>query len=158
MATRLSDALVAEAVQLRASWPSFAATVRGLVVGLADAGRIPADHIDEAVQLLCERESISSTAIVEISVSIPHARFPAIDGIVAALATSSNGVYQHGQGLPISIVVLVLTSPKLTTEHLGFLASLSMLLQSERIRESIKKAVSPTQVLALIAEHEREFR
>lgn len=158
MANRLSDAIVAEAVQLRASWPSFAATVRGMVEALAAAGRVPVDHIDEAVRLLCERESISSTAIAEIRVSIPHARFPAIDGIVAALATSSNGVYQHGQGLPISIVVLVLTSSKLTTDHLGFLASLSMLLQSERVRESIEKAVSPTQVLALIAEYEREFR
>lgn len=154
MTIRLSDALTLDAVRLRSSWPSFEATVRALVETLADAGRLPQANIDEAVRILCEREEISSTAIVEISVSIPHARFPAVDGIVAALAVAPEGVYQHGHGLPISIVVLVLTSPKLTTEHLGFLASLSMLLQSERLRDSIEKAVSPQQVMALIAEHE----
>lgn len=157
MVIRLSDALTPETVRLRSSWPSFDATVRALVESIAEAGRMPREGIDGAVRLLCEREAISSTAIVDINVSIPHARFAQVDGIVAALAAAPQGVYQYGHGLPISIVVLVLTSPSLTTEHLGFLASLSMLLQSERLRDAIERAVSPQQVMALIAEQEQEI-
>jgi len=156
MTVRLSDALTADTVLLRSSWQDFDATLRGLVEAVVSTGRVPAADADGLVRLLQQREAISSTAIVDISVSIPHVRFAGVDGIVAALAAAPEGVYRHGHGLPISIVVLVLTSPALTTEHLSFLASLSMLLQSDRLREAIKMAASPQQVLALIAEQERE--
>lgn len=158
MATRLSDALIPETVLLRTSWDGLEATIAGAVEALADAECVVRDDVPKVVRLLCEREFISSTAMPDIGVSIPHARFANTRGIAAALVACPGGVYEHGHGLPIEIVVLVLTSPAMTNEHLSFLASLSELLQSERFRAAIVKATSAQQVLALIAEQERERR
>lgn len=156
MIVRLSDALSPDTVLLRSSWDGLEAMIGGVVDSLAEARRLPRERVPEAVRILCERETISSNAMVEIGVCIPHARFAGTNSIVAALAACPGGVYQHGHGLPIEIVVLVLTSPALINEHLSFLASLSELLQSERTRAAIVRASSPQQVLALIAEQERE--
>jgi len=155
---RLCDVLSVETILLRSSWVGLSRTVEGIVATLTASQRLPLECEPEAVRLICEREQISSTAMVDIGVSIPHARFAGANGIVAALAACPGGVYQHGLGLPIEIVVLVLTSPALTTEHLSFLASLSELLQSDRMRRAIVHAVSSQQVLALIAEQERDNR
>lgn len=155
MTVRLSDVLSVDTVLLRESWDGLDAMIGAVVDTLAAADRLPRELVPEAVRVLCEREAISSTAMVEIGVSIPHARFAGTSRIVAALAACPGGVYQHGHGLPIEIVVLVLSSPAMINEHLGFLAALSELLQSERTRAAIVGATSPQQVLALIAEQER---
>lgn len=155
MQVRLSDVLSVDTILLRSAWPDFRACVDGMLGALVTVDRLPAEQLRPAGKLVCEREEIASTAMVDIGVSIPHARFAGVDGITAALAACPQGVYDHGLGLPIEIVVLVLTSPALTTEHLRFLASLSELLQSERTRRAIVQAASAQQVLALIAEQER---
>ncbi len=97
---------------------------------------------------------MASTAMVDIGVSIPHARLHGISGILAAMAVSPRAVYNAGDGLPISIVVLVLSSPAVVGEHLTFLASLSMLLQSARFRQSVRNAASAEQVERLIRSSE----
>jgi PTS system nitrogen regulatory IIA component len=93
--------------------------------------------------------------MVDIGVSIPHARVEGVRGIVLAIAVSPDGVYQVAAGAPISIVALVLSSPTLTGEHLNYLASISMLLQSEQTRQRLRDAHDPTEVLRLVHEHER---
>jgi len=67
---------------------------------------------------------------------------------------SPRAVYQVGDGLPISIVVLVLSSPTLVGEHLNFLASLSMLLQSARFRERVRNAATAEEVQQLVRSNE----
>jgi PTS system nitrogen regulatory IIA component len=88
-------------------------------------------------------------------VSMPHARLDGVDGIAAAIAVSPTAVYQLADGLPIAIVVLVLSSPSLTGEHLNFLAALSMLLQSAQFRRQLCNAASPQEVLDLVRGSER---
>jgi mannitol/fructose-specific phosphotransferase system IIA component (Ntr-type) len=154
MAMRVSEALAAGGVMVRPEWGSFAATVSGLVERLVSSGRLPGQLAGEAVRRIQEREAVASTAMVDIGVSIPHARLDGIDGIVAAMAVSPRAVYQVGDGLPISIVVLVLSSPTLVGEHLNFLASLSMLLQSERFRQRVRNAETAEEVQQLVRSNE----
>ena len=154
MAIRVSEALAAGGVMVRPEWDSFAATVSGLVERLVSSGRLPGQLAGEAVRRIQEREAVASTAMVDIGVSIPHARLDGIDGIVAAMAVSPRAVYQVGDGLPISIVVLVLSSPTLVGEHLNFLASLSMLLQSERFRQRVRNAETAEEVQQLVRSNE----
>jgi PTS system nitrogen regulatory IIA component len=154
MAIRVSEALAAGGVLVRPEWGSFAATVSGLVERLVSSGRLPGQLAGEAVRRILEREAVASTAMVDIGVSIPHARLDGIDGIVAAMAVSPRAVYQVGDGLPISIVVLVLSSPTLVGEHLNFLASLSMLLQSERFRQRVRNAATAEEVQQLVRTNE----
>ena len=154
MRMRVSDALMDGAIVVQAAWDSFDETVRGLVDHLVSAGQLPSSLAEQAVRRICEREALASTAMVDIGVSIPHARLDSIKGIVAALAVSPHAVYQVADGLPISLVVLVLSSPRLTGEHLTFLSAVSMLLQSERLRRQLRGAASADEVLRLIRGNE----
>jgi mannitol/fructose-specific phosphotransferase system IIA component (Ntr-type) len=155
MVIRVSDALAAGGVMVRPEWGSFAATVSGLVERLVSSGSLPSHLAAEAVRRIQEREAVATTAMVDIGVSIPHARLDGIDGgIVAAMAVSPRAVYQVGDGLPISIVVLVLSSPTLVGEHLNFLASLSMLLQSARFRQRVRNAATAEEVQQLVRNNE----
>jgi nitrogen PTS system EIIA component len=154
MVMRVSDALVGEPI-VQPAWESFDTAIVGLVDHVVACGRLPGTLAGRAVHNIREREVIASTAMVDIGVSIPHARLHGIDAIAAAIAVAPTAVYQLADGLPISIVVLVLSSPMLTGEHLNFLSSLSLLLQSARIRGQLRNAASPREVLRLVQESER---
>lgn len=154
MIIRVSDVLPADSVLVQPMWEGFAETINRLVERLVVAGRLPAELAPGAVRLIQEREAVVSTAMVDIGVCIPHARLEGIEGIVAAMAVSSRAVYHAGDRLPISIVVLVLSSPALAGEHLSFLAGLSMLLQSARFRQSVRNAAAPEEVERLIRANE----
>ncbi|HXQ22856.1 MAG TPA: PTS sugar transporter subunit IIA [Candidatus Acidoferrales bacterium] len=151
----VSSALAGEAIIVRPTWRSFEETITGLVDRLIVAGRLPQPLAARAVQRICEREAAASTAMVDIGVSIPHARLDGVTGIVAAMAVSSGAVYEVGDHLPISIVALVLSPPNLTGEHLNFLSALSLLLQSSRVREALRAATTPATVLRLVQSSEQ---
>jgi mannitol/fructose-specific phosphotransferase system IIA component (Ntr-type) len=154
MVMRISEGLTDGAVVVRESWQTFEETINGMVARLAATGRLPSTLIDPAVLRICEREAIASTAMVDIGVSIPHARVEGIREIMLAIAVAPGGVYEVAAGAPISIVALVLSSPALTGEHLNVLSSISMLLQSEQTRRRLRDAENPSEVLRLVHEHE----
>ena len=154
MVIRVSDALAVGGVMVRPEWDGFTATVSGLVERLVSSGSLPSHLAAAAVRRIHEREAVATTAMVDIGVSIPHARLDGISSIVAAMAVSPRAVYQVGDGLPISIVVLVLSSPTLVGEHLNFLASLSMLLQSARFRQRVRNAATAEEVQQLVHSNE----
>ncbi|MBP1684920.1 MAG: putative IIA-like nitrogen-regulatory protein PtsN [Deltaproteobacteria bacterium] len=154
MFPRVSHALPADSVLVQPAWGDLDETIRQLVARLVTAGRVPAELATEAVRLIQEREAVASTAMVDIGVSIPHARLDGVSGIVAAMAVSPQAVYEAGNRLPISIVVLVLSSPALAGDYLNFLASLSMLLQSARFRQRLRNAATPQEVENLIRANE----
>jgi len=154
---RVSDTLVGEPL-VRPGWKSFDDAVAGLVAHVVAADRLHGSLAAQAVQHIREREAMASTAMVDIGVSIPHARLDGIDGIAAAMAVAPTAVYQLADGLPISIVVLVLSSPALTGEHLNFLSTLSLLLQSAQIRRQLRNATSSHEVLRLVREKEPSAR
>lgn len=147
---RLSDGLAASTFLIGPKWTTFDEMVSGMINGLVEAGRLPEQLRAETVRHVREREVIAGTAMVDIGVSIPHARVEGIDGVISAVAVSPDAVYYVTDGLPISIVVLVLSSPSLSGEHLNFLAALSLLLQSEATRAALRKADCIEQFVALV--------
>ena len=154
MAIRVGDALAAGVVVIQPAWQTFEEAVSGLVDELVAARRLPTSLRMTAAQRIREREAIANTAMVDIGVSIPHARLEGIAGIIAGLAVSPTMVYQVADRLPISIVALVLSPPSLTGEHLDFLSSLSMLLQSGRNRAALRAATTPEDVARLVRANE----
>jgi mannitol/fructose-specific phosphotransferase system IIA component (Ntr-type) len=152
---RVSEALISGAIVVHPMWKTFDDAVAGLVDRLVASARLPQDLIQIAIARIREREAMASTAMVDIGVSIPHARLDGISGVIAAVAVSPHAVYQVAHGLPISIVALVLSSPSLSGEHLNFLSSLSMLLQSARIRDRLRNAATADEVLRLIRANEQ---
>ncbi len=150
--TNVVDIIASGGVVLSASYPEFADVVARLVDTLVGRGQLPESLRDAAIAAVCEREELSSTVMVEIGVSIPHARLEGVDGVIGAMAVSPDGVYQAMTGVPITIVVLVLSSPDLAGDHLNVLAGLSMLLQSETVRSGVVVADGDSTVLELLRE------
>src|SRR5512139_1317002 len=115
---------------MRPACASFEEAVGDLVDILIANQCLPAALRESATRAVIERESMQSTAIVEIGVAVPHARVEGVEGVVAAMAASPTAVYYAMTGVPISIVVVVLSAPELVGDHLDTLAGVSMLLQS----------------------------
>ena len=149
---RAVDILESGGVLLSPGYTDFRETVEALVDQLIQSGQLAAGARGEAVAAVCQREELSSTVMVEIGVSIPHARLTGVDGVIGSLAMSPTAVYHAMAGVPISIVILVLSSPDLAGEHLNVLAGLSMLLQSQSVRDAIGDATDPRQVIDLLRE------
>ena len=129
---------------------TFSDAVGGLVDVLIGNQRLPAALRQRAVRSVCERESMASTAIVEIGVSVPHARLEGVTGVVAALAAAPTALYYATAGVPISIMVLVFSAPDLIGEHLNALAGVSLLLQSATLRRRIEHAVDSATALRIL--------
>lgn len=150
--SRVVDIIEAGGVLVAPTYADFADAVAALVDSLIERGQLDARLREEAIEAVCEREKLSSTAMVEIGVSIPHARLRGVRGVIGALAASPTGVYQAMAGVPISIVILVLSSPDLAGDHLNVLGGLSMLLQSESLRQGVSRASGGDAVIGLLRE------
>jgi mannitol/fructose-specific phosphotransferase system IIA component (Ntr-type) len=151
---RLSETFEAGGVIVAPPWRTFEEAVRGMVTQLVASGQVEATLGETAMRAICEREATCSTAIVEIGVSVPHARMEGIKGLVAAFATSPTAVYLETAGVPIRIMVLVLSAPELAAQHLQFLAKISMLLQSESVRQTLLNASDSSVALAFLRARE----
>lgn len=151
---KLSDIFEAGGVVVRPGWGSFEDGIRGLVERLTVGGQVDSLLAEAAINAICEREGQESTAIVEIGVSVPHARLEGVRGLVASLATSQEPLYYETAGVPIRLMVLVLSAPEMAAQHLGFLSKISMLLQSEDVRRRLYEATDEPAVLAFLRENE----
>src|SRR5213079_3392907 len=103
-----------ELIRVAPPWRTFEETIAGLVAVLAAAR--------SAIQAVTAREAASSTALLDIHASVPHARLPGITQPVSALATSPHGLYEAVPTVPIQVVALVLSPPTATAQHLTILA------------------------------------
>jgi len=151
---RLSEVFEAGGIIVAPPWRTFEEAVHGMVTQLTASGRLDLALREEAVRAICEREATCSTAMVEIGVSIPHARLKGIRGLAATFATSPTAVYLETAGVPIRIMVLVLSAPELAGQHLHFLAKISMLLQSESVRQTLLNVSDSAAALAFLRAHE----
>jgi mannitol/fructose-specific phosphotransferase system IIA component (Ntr-type) len=148
--SRATDIIEAGGILLCERSTTFEDAVRLLIDNLVERELLSPRLRDEAVTAVCERERLASTAMVEIGVSIPHARVEGIQGVIGALAASPSAVYHAMAGVPISIVAVILSAPNSAGEHLNVLASLSLLLQSQAVRRGIEQAGDAAAALAVL--------
>lgn len=154
-ANRIIDIVETGGVLVGSNYRTFEDAMAALVDRLVDNGCVPEELRDEAVRAVCEREEISSTAIVEIGVSIPHARLDGVSGVVASMAVSPTAVYYAMEEVPIAIVVVVLSPPDLAGDHLNMLAGLSLMLQSDEVRRALRSARSADAAIATLSQSTR---
>jgi mannitol/fructose-specific phosphotransferase system IIA component (Ntr-type) len=147
---RVTDIITAGGILVQRPCQTFEGAVRDLVATLVQQGQVPASLEVQAVRAICDREQMASTVIVEIGVSVPHARMEGIRGVVGALATSPTAIYYAMASVPITIMALVLSAPDRAAEHLNVLGSLSILLQSEKLRHGLEEAKDASQAFAIL--------
>jgi len=107
-------------------------------------------------QKIKEREQESTTGIGE-GVAIPHAKTAAVTKATLAAAVSLKGIdYEALDGQPSHLFFMIAAPEGANNTHLEVLARLSTILMDEAFRESLKKATSVDQFLALIDEKDQE--
>ena len=149
---RLSEALALERIDLNLSNTEKLPVIEemiGLVsrsLNVGDPGPILA-HV-------LEREGLSSTA-VDHGIAIPHAHCEQVEGVVAALGVSRQGLdYDAPDGQPVHLVFLILASPEATPAYLSVLGRTARIFHREEMRQEVLAATAPGDVLELIARHE----
>ena len=113
------------------------------------------DHILEVV---FKRESSISTGVGE-GVAIPHGTVDCIDDLVGAFGISRDGIdFDSFDGETVHFVLLLLVPKDRFGQHIKTLAQIARTLNKNSIRDRIRSAESPGDVLKIIeqAEHEIE--
>ena len=122
-----------------------------------------ADRLRERAQILdfdtfvsevLNREKEFSTGIGD-GIAIPHARTDAVTDFVVAVGRVPGGIqFDSIDHLSVDIVILMGTPAESKRTYLQFLATLNLLLKRGGIREALRAAKSPDEVIRIFRENE----
>jgi PTS system nitrogen regulatory IIA component len=108
------------------------------------------------ISVLLERESLGSTGVGN-GIAIPHAKADLTKKIVIAFGKSEKGIdFDSLDKKPVYLVFLIIAPEEAHESYLRVLARISRLLHEEKIRNRLRAAQSPRQVINLIREEEKE--
>ena len=94
----------------------------------------------EVLEHLEERERLGSTGFGR-GVAIPHARFPGLSRPVAALLKLRHPAdFASADGLPVDLVIGLLSPENSGATHLHALAAISRLMRDERVHDALSDA------------------
>jgi len=97
------------------------------------------------------REKIGSTGFGG-GVAVPHGRIEGLDQVFGYFARLSVPVdYQAVDGMPVDLVVLLLSPPDAGADHLKALASVSRMLRDRQAVAKLRGARSKDALVALLA-------
>jgi PTS system fructose-specific IIC component len=108
----------------------------------------------ELLAALAKRENLESTGIGN-GIAIPHARTDSVKDVLLAFARSPHGVdFSSIDGKPSYLIFLIASPENKKSEYIMTLAKLSRLLRKQDVREKLKNAGSPDEILTIIKENE----
>ncbi|WP_076791591.1 PTS sugar transporter subunit IIA [Chlorobium sp. KB01] len=103
------------------------------------------------------REEEMSTGIGK-QIALPHAKTSAVTEPVLALATLQREInFDSIDNEPVQIVFLLATPAEMLAEHLKLLGRITRLAGREEVRRSLLLARSPSEVLELFREEEKDL-
>jgi mannitol/fructose-specific phosphotransferase system IIA component (Ntr-type) len=115
------------------------------------AAGVVADADDLARRLL-EREKLGCTAVGG-GVAIPHTKSKSVDDLRLAIATLKPGAdFGAPDGVPVTLVFLVISPAQSPALHLQALARISRLLRQPGARERILAARTPREIVSAVAD------
>ena len=148
MAIRVSDLLVPERVSVAAAATSRKRALEHLSVLLAGARETSSQRL--FFDQLIARERLGSTGL-GFGVAIPHARVPGLQEARGAFMRVGAGIdFDAPDGGRVDLMFGLAVPEQCTEEHLEILAMLARLLSTEKLRESLRRARSGEEVLALL--------
>ena len=93
-------------------------------------------------------ERRSSTGM-QHGVAIPHAKTAAVDRLLAAVAVTRHPIdFDSLDGKPCRIFVMTLSPIDQVGPHMRFLAEIGRLLKDRHVRDAVRTARTPTELLA----------
>ncbi|USG65924.1 fructose-specific PTS transporter subunit EIIC [Brevibacillus ruminantium] len=152
---RIGDLLKEDTIVLALASSTKEEVLDELIAKLDEAGRL--NSRDEMKQAILARENLSSTGIGE-GIAIPHAKSAAVKTPSIAFGFSKEGVdFDSLDQQKAHLFFMIAATENANQAHLETLALLSQMLMDEGFREKLMTAGSKEEILAIIAEKEREI-
>jgi two-component system sensor histidine kinase KdpD len=123
------------------------AVLEDLVGALARAN--PGVHREDALLRLEERERQGSTFLNE-GIALPHARLDGLESPQTALGLTRQGVSDAPAGMPVEVVLLVLTPAGDPDSGVRILGAAARALQKRELRQRLRQAGTPGEALEAI--------
>jgi len=109
---------------------------------------------NEFIKALAKRENLESTGIGD-GIAIPHARTNAVEDLVLAFARSPKGIdFSSIDGKPSHIIFLIASPEGKKSEYILALAKLSRLLRKHAVRDLLRQAKDPEEIMDIIKKNE----
>jgi len=119
-----------------------------LAQGFADAYALDPEDVLEALQ---EREALGSTGFGR-GVAMPHARLDVVDEPVAMLLHLERDVdYNAADGVPVRLVMGLISPRDAGALHLHALAAMSRLTRDERLLHQLFEATGEEELFSIVA-------
>ncbi len=119
---------------------------------LAAAGAV--SDASDLTRRLLERERLGCTGLGG-GIAIPHCKLKEVDEIVLAVASSPGGVDFHApDGVPVTLIFLILSPAEAPAMHLQALARISRLVKTPGVADTLRRAGTPEELFATIKEAE----
>lgn len=104
----------------------------------------------EAERIVFERERCMSTGM-ECGIAIPHGKTNTVDRLVVAMALKPEGLdFDSVDKVAANVFIITLSPVTQTGPHLRFMAEVSTLLRSARMRASLMAAKTPEEVISVL--------
>lgn len=147
LAGLLSPSRVIAEMDSQEHWPAIAELVDHLV----QQDALPEESRESVLTALKEREDQRSTGIGN-GVAIPHCFSEDIEEVSMVFGRSEKGIeFCSLDRAPVHYVVLFVVPQSQYTLHLKTLAAIAKILNSAETRESLGKAESPEEILAVLS-------
>ena len=130
--------------------------IEELINLLVETKKIP-DKM-KALQRVLEREQMISTGIGE-GVAIPHAKYDQITKPLLAFGRSDDGLkFESLDGQKVHLIFLLLSPKEDPSKYVKLLGKTARLLNNSDLREALKSAQTPEEIINTIKEAERKLR
>ena len=151
---RITDLLDVRSISLDAAPKNKQEAIDAAVALMVKGGKI---NDEEAYKKqVYAREEESTTGIGE-GIAIPHGKCDAVDRPGLSAMVIREGVdFDSLDGAPVTLLFLIAAPNTEDNVHLDVLSKLSMMLMDERFTESLRKAETPEQFLAIIDQADEE--
>ena len=152
MVLKISEFLKPESIIMQMKSRDKIAALKELVDNLVENKAV--ENGEEFQKALAKRENLESTGIGD-GIAIPHARTDAVKDLILAFARSEEGVdFSAIDGRPSHLIFLIASPENKKSEYIMALAKLSRLLRKQEVRQLLKKAGDPDEILSIIKKNE----
>ena len=144
---RLEDASRDGACLLNLKAGDMPAIFQNTVSQLVGQGKLPAEHRDEIIAALLEREGEMSTAIGH-AVAVPHAYLDVLAAPVVVFIQLAHPLNMGApDGIPTRFLIMLLGPTGAAVEHLDALTNIARLMSDDELRYEAGEAGNPQDLL-----------
>ena len=149
----LSELLEERCICLQIKNQNKSGSIRELSELAMNCGQVK--NLDTLIDALMTRERLQTTGIGR-GIAIPHATAEGVQGLVAVLGLSKQGIdFQSLDNKPVHLVFLLAGEPQRRTSFLSILGKVSHFFRNQTFFDEVLKAESAADIISFIQEHEQ---